>query len=212
MPVKVMLVDDHVIVRDGLNMVIGTQGDMRVVAGVGDGAAAVEAAESLRPDVVVMDISMPVLNGIEAARRMLATNPDLRIIILTMHESPEYVTQAFKAGVMGFVLKKSAGIEIIKAIREVVRGHKFFGRGVETLIEAYLSCDEDPYETLSQREKQILKLVAEGKTSKEIAELLFISPKSVETYRSRLMRKLGVDNVAGVVKYALRRGLTTADQ
>lgn len=207
-----MLVDDHVIVRDGLQMVISTQGDMQVVAGVGDGATAVEAAQSLRPDVVVMDISMPGLNGIEAARKMLTSHPALKIIILTMHESPEYVSQAFKAGVMGFVLKKSAGIEIIKAIREVVRGHKFFGRGVDALIEDDFLGGEDPYDTLSQREKQILKLVAEGKTSREIAEMIFISPKSVETYRSRFMRKLGVDNVAGVVKYALRRGLITADQ
>jgi len=191
-------------VRDGLQMIIATQRNMQVVAGIGNGAAAVEAAQSLRPDVVVMDISMPELNGIEAARKMLSSNPQLKIIILTMHESPEYVSQALKAGAMGFVLKKSAGIEIIKAIREVVRGHRFLGREIEALVEVE---DGDPYETLSQREKQILKLVAEGKTSKEIAEMIFISPKSVETYRSRFMRKLGIDNVAGVVKYALRRGL-----
>jgi len=204
MSIKVMLVDDHAIVRDGLQMIIATQRNMQVVAGIGNGAAAVEAAQSLRPDVVVMDISMPELNGIEAARKMLSSNPQLKIIILTMHESPEYVSQALKAGAMGFVLKKSAGIEIIKAIREVVRGHRFLGREIEALVEVE---DGDPYETLSQREKQILKLVAEGKTSKEIAEMIFISPKSVETYRSRFMRKLGIDNVAGVVKYALRRGL-----
>jgi len=212
MSIKVMLVDDHAIVRDGLQMIIGTQRNMQVVAGIDNGAAAVEAAESLRPDVVVMDISMPELNGIEAARKMLSCMPELKIIILTMHESPEYVSQAFKAGAMGFMLKKSAGIEIIKAIREVARGHQFFGRGVEALVEADFPGGEDPYETLSQREKQILKLVAEGKTSKEIAEMIFISPKSVETYRSRFMRKLGVDNVAGVVKYALRRGLITTDK
>jgi len=212
MSIKVMLVDDHAIVRDGLQMIIGTQKNMQVVAGIDNGVAAVEAAESLRPDVVVMDISMPELNGIEAARKMLSCMPELKIIILTMHESPEYVSQAFKAGAMGFMLKKSAGIEIIKAIREVARGHQFFGRGVEALVEADFPGGEDPYETLSQREKQILKLVAEGKTSKEIAEMIFISPKSVETYRSRFMRKLGVDNVAGVVKYALRRGLITTDK
>lgn len=212
MTVKVMLVDDHALVRDGLQMIIGTQDDMKVVAGIGDGEAAIEAAASLRPDVVVMDITMPQLNGIEASRRMLAIVPDLKIIILTMHEMPEYVSQAFKAGVMGFVMKKSVGIEIIKAIREVARGHRFIGRGVEALIENDFLAGDDPYETLSQREKQILKLVVEGKTSKEIAEMIFISPKSVETYRSRFMRKLGIDNVAGVVKYALMRGLVDADQ
>jgi DNA-binding NarL/FixJ family response regulator len=184
---------------------------MQVVAGVGDGRSAVEAVEALRPDVVVMDISMPEMNGIEAARAMLARQPGVKIIILTMYESPEYVSQAFKAGAWGFLLKKSAGIEIIKAIRDVVRGHRYFGRGVEDLWSDEMLDDEDPYETLSRREKQILKLVVDGKTSKEIAEMIFISPKSVETYRSRLMRKLNIDNVAGLVKFAVRRGLSNAN-
>ncbi|HZV82734.1 MAG TPA: response regulator transcription factor [Geobacteraceae bacterium] len=210
MPVRVMLVDDHVIVRDGLQMIINTQRDMKVVVGVSDGLSAVEAAEALRPDVVVMDISMPGMNGIEAARNLLALMPHVKIIILTMYESPEYVIQAFKSGVSGFLLKKSAGIEIIKAIREVATGHRYFGRGVEDLWSNDMLEDVDPYETLSRREKQILKLVVGGKTSKEIAEMIFISAKSVETYRSRLMRKLGIDNIAGLVKYALRRGLTNS--
>jgi len=211
MSVKVMLVDDHAIVRDGLQMIIGSQKDMRVVASLDSGLAALAAVESVHPDVVVMDISMPDLSGIEAARKMLALMPEMKIIILTMHESPEYVGQAFRAGAVGFMLKKSAGIEIIKAIREVIRGHRFFGRGIETAALGEKSAGEEPYETLSVREKQILKLVVEGKTSREIAEMIFISPKSVETYRSRFMRKLGVDNVAGLVKYALRRGLATTE-
>jgi len=211
MSVKVMLVDDHAIVRDGLQMIIGSQKDMRVVASLDSGLAALAAVESVHPDVVVMDISMPDLGGIEAARRMLALMPEMKIIILTMHESPEYVGQAFRAGAVGFMLKKSAGIEIIKAIREVIRGHRFFGRGIEPAALGENSAGEEPYETLSVREKQILKLVVEGKTSREIAEMIFISPKSVETYRSRFMRKLGVDNVAGLVKYALRRGLATTE-
>jgi DNA-binding NarL/FixJ family response regulator len=212
MSVKVLLVDDHVIVRDGLQMLINTQGDMQVVAGVSDGRSAVEAAEALRPDVVVMDISMPDMNGIEAARTMMARLAGIKIIILTMYESPEYVSQAFKAGAWGFLLKKSAGIEIIRAIRDVVRGQRYFGRGIEDLWSDEMLDDEDPYETLSRREKQILKLVVDGKTSKEIAEMIFISPKSVETYRSRLMKKLGIDNVAGLVKFALRRGLSTTTE
>jgi len=211
MSVKVMLVDDHAIVRDGLQMIIGSQKDMRVVASLDSGLAALAAVEGVHPDVVVMDISMPDLSGIEAARKMLALMPEMKIIILTMHESPEYVSQAFKAGAVGFMLKKSAGIEIIKAIREVVRGHRFFGRGIEPAAVDEIFCGVDPYETLSAREKQILKLVVEGKTSREIAEMIFISPKSVETYRSRFMRKLDVDNIAGLVKYALRRGLATTE-
>jgi len=211
MSVKVMLVDDHAIVRDGLQMIIGSQKDMRVVASFDGGQAALAAVEGVHPDVVVMDISMPDLSGIEAARKMLALMPEMKIIILTMHESPEYVGQAFRAGAVGFMLKKSAGIEIIKAIREVIRGHRFFGRGIEPAAVGENSGGVDPYETLSVREKQILTLVVEGKTSREIAEMIFISPKSVETYRSRFMRKLDVDNVAGLVKYALRRGLATTE-
>lgn len=209
MAVKVMLVDDHAIVRDGLQMLINTQGGMEVVAGISDGRSAVEAAEALWPDVVIMDIAMPEMNGIEAARKMLARMPELKIIILTMYESPEYVRQAFKAGASGFLLKKSAGIEIIKAIREVMRGHRYFGKGVEEAWASDEGAGQDPYETLSHREKQILQLVVDGKTSREIAEMIFISSKSVETYRSRLMKKLGIDNIAGLVKFALRRGLST---
>lgn len=205
MSVRVLLVDDHLIVRDGLQLLINTQKDMRVIAGASDGRSALEAAEALRPDVVVMDVSMPEMSGIEAARVMMESNPGLKIIILTMHESPECVSQAFKAGALGFVLKKSAGIEIIKAIREVVRGRRYLGRGVEEWWSPE-SMNKDPYETLSLREKQILPMVVEGKTSREISEILFLSPKSVETYRSRLMKKLNVDNVAGLVKYALSRG------
>lgn len=208
MSVKVMLVDDHAIVRDGLQMLINTQKDMRVVAGVGDGLSALEAVEALGPDVVVMDISMPGMNGIETLRALLGRQPELKVIILTMYESSEYVSQAFKAGALGFLLKKSAGIEIIKAIRGVAGGDRYYGRGVENLLSDDTLGDEDPYETLSNREKQILKLVADGKTSREIADILFISAKSVETYRSRFMRKLGIDNIAGVVKFALRRGIT----
>jgi len=206
MSVKVLLVDDHLIVRDGLQMLINTQKDIRVIAGASDGRSALEAAEALRPDVVVMDVSMPEMSGIEATREMLANNPGLKIIILTMHESPEYVSKAFSAGAMGFVLKKSAGIEIIKAVREVVRGRRYCGRGVEEIWSSD-SLEEDPYESLSLREKQILPLVVDGKTSREIAEMLFLSPKSVETYRSRLMKKLHVDNVAGLVKFAIIRGI-----
>lgn len=211
MSVKVILVDDHVIVRDGLQLLINTQKDMEVVAGISDGNSAVEAADALRPDVMVMDISMPGMNGIEATRRILEIVPEVKIIILTMYESPEYVGQAFKAGASGFLLKKSAGIEIIKAIREVVRGQRYFGKGVEEIWSTDLEAITDPYDTLSRREKQILQLVVEGKTSREIAEMIFISPKSVETYRSRLMKKLDIDNVAGLVKFALRRGLTAPE-
>lgn len=207
MSVKILLVDDHIIVRDGLQMIIGSQRDMKVVAGVGDGQSALEVAEALQPDVVVMDISMPGMNGIETMRKMLARMPGLLVIILTMYESPEYVGQAFKAGASGFLLKKSAGIEIIKAIREVIRGKRYFGRGVEEVCSDDMLDTGDPYETLSSREKQILMMVIDGKTSREIAEILFISPKSVETYRSRMMKKLKIDNVAGLVKYSLMRGL-----
>ncbi len=210
MAVKVMLVDDHTIVRDGLQMLINTQKDMKVIAGVGDGQSAIDACEELRPDIVIMDISMPGMNGIEAARAIMGRHPDVKVIMLTMYESSEYVSQAFKAGVWGFMLKKSAGIEIIKAIREVKRGHHYFGRGIEDLWTMDMLEEQDPYDSLSPREKQILKMVVDGKTSREVAEILFISPKSVETYRSRLMKKLSIDNVAGLVKYALRRGLVTS--
>lgn len=209
MPIKVMLVDDHAVVRDGLQLIMEAQGDIQVLACADDGPSAIDMAERLRPDIIVMDIAMPGMNGIEAAVTIIAQQPAIKIIILTMYESPEHIKQAVKSGVLGFLLKKSAGSEIVQAVRDVAKGYPYFGKGVEELANQCFNSGETGQSLLSRREQQILRLVVEGRASKEIADILFISPKSVETYRSRLMKKLGVDNIVGLVKMAIKMGIVS---
>lgn len=214
MAIRVMLVDDHAVVRDGIQMIIDSQDDMKVVAAVGDGDVAVAQAEVTRPDIVVMDIAMPGRNGIEAARAIIHKVPVIRIIMLSMHDNPEYVRQSMDIGSVGYVLKQSAGIEIIKAIRTVVKGHCYFGKGVQEPNREIASTGNsqlNPLGTLSKREREILRHIVEGKTSGETAEILFLSCKTIETYRSRLMKKLGINNIPTLVRFALRHGVIFED-
>lgn len=212
MPARILIVDDHSIVRDGLGMILGAQGDMNVVGEARDGRDAVAKCEALQPDVIVMDIAMPELNGIEATRLICEGLPSVRVIILSMHHTNEHVFRALRAGAWGYILKESAGLEVVKAVRAVMKGQRFLGRGVE--LPRNMDCPEcipssrSPLDRLSQREREVLQLVVEGKTSAGIADLLSLSPKSVDTYRSRLMVKLGVTNFPALVKFALLHGIT----
>lgn len=212
--IRVMIADDHAIVREGLRFILEANPDIQVVGEASDGLQAVKEAKKIKPQIVIMDIAMPELNGIEATRKLLKEQPSLGVIILSMHHSTEHIFQALQAGAKGFVIKEVAGNEVIHAVRAVYNGHRYLSRQVdEILIEDYLFQRQhiqpnSPMEKLSPREREILQLVVEGKTSAAIAETLFISPKTVETYRSRLMQKLGIKDMAGLVKFAVAQGLT----
>lgn len=209
---KILLVDDHAIIRDGIQMIVEPLKDMKVIGSVADGISAIAATESLRPDVVVMDIAMAGLNGIEATRAICERSPSTKVIILSMHSSREYVIQAMKAGAQGYLLKHSDAIEIIKAVRTVANGHHYLGKGVDLPVGSQSAHGGEGHAAnllshLSRREMQVLSLVMAGKTSKDIAEALFLSPKTVESYRSRLMKKLKVENSTALVRFALSQGI-----
>ena len=215
MPVRIMIADDHAVVREGLRMILEASGDMNVVGEALDGREAIEKAVALKPDVIIMDISMPEMNGIEATRTICERLPAVKIIILSMHHTNEHIFRAIQAGARAYLLKESAGASVAKAIHAVMKGQLYFGAGVEAPPKMTLSGKKSrsasPLESLSRREREVLQLVVEGQTSAEIAEVLSLSPKSVETYRSRLMLKLGVSNIPALVKYTLLHGITPAD-
>jgi len=210
---RVLLGDDHTVLRQGLRKILEDRRDWRVVAEAGNGRDAVREAIELNPDVAVLDIGMPLLNGIEATRQIIRRAPTVRILILSMHSDQAYVTQAVQAGARGYLLKESAGSELIAAIAAVVAGKSFFSPAVaQVVFDDYVrSLTErgitDRYDALSEREREVLQLVAEGKSSKEIADVLSISPATVETHRTHLLQKLGLKNTAEVVRYAARRGI-----
>jgi len=215
MPVRILIADDHAVVREGLRMILEATGDMKIVGEALDGRDAIEKAETLRPDVIIMDISMPEMNGIEATRIICERLPTVKIIILSMHHTNEHIFRAIQAGARAYLLKESAGSSVAKAIQAVLKGQHYFGAGVEAPPKMPQNGKKlqpaSPLESLSQREREVIQLVVEGKTSAEIAEVLSLSPKSVETYRSRLMLKLGVSNLPALVKFALLHGITPAD-
>jgi len=210
---RVLLGDDHTVLRQGLRKILEDRRDWRVVAEAGNGRDAVRDAIELNPDVAVLDIGMPLLNGIEATRQIIRRAPAVRILILSMHSDQAYVTQAVQAGARGYLLKESAGSELIAAIAAVVAGKSFFSPAVaQVVFDDYVRSltqrgITDRYDALSEREREVLQLVAEGKSSKEIADVLSISPATVETHRAHLLQKLGLRNTAEVVRYAARRGI-----
>jgi len=205
--IKVLIADDHDVIREGLKMILEAQPDIQVVGCAVDGREAVEQAEHLLPDLILMDVSMPELNGIEAAHIISGRRPAVRIIFISMHHTSEHIHRALQAGGQGYLLKESAGHEIVEAVRDVIRGRNFFGSGVELPQAGPAAGSKSPLDSLSGREREILQYVVEGKSSAEIANLLTLSPKSVDTYRSRLMIKLGVFNLPSLVRYALEHGI-----
>ncbi len=217
MTIEIFLADDHAVVRDGLRFLLDAEDDINVIGTAANGREAVRQVQKLTPHVVVMDIAMPELNGIEATAQIRESCPSTRVVILSMHHTNEHIFQALKAGVQGYILKESAGSEVVDAVRMVHSGRRYLSRRIEeVVIDDYLHqrqtvSTQSPLEKLSAREREILQLVAEGKSSAEIAEILFISPKTVETYRSRLMQKIGVRDIPSLVKFAVLHGLTTLE-
>jgi DNA-binding NarL/FixJ family response regulator len=214
MSINVVLVDDHAVVRDGLRALLESQADLSVAASFGDADTAVRYCIEAHPDVVVLDIALPGLGGIAAAKLIHDQCAAAKILMLSMHSGAEYVHQALRAGANGYVLKESAGAEVIEAVRTVHNGGRFLSRKLSPqALDAYTSerGPEAPLARLSARERQVLKLVVEGKTSGEIAALLGLSPKSIDTYRSRMMLKLGIEDVPSLVKFAIRHGITSVE-
>ncbi len=211
--IRVLLVDDHTILRQGLKMLLNAQPDMEVVGEASDGHQAIAEANRLLPDVILMDITMPEMNGIEATRQVRRQRPDMRVLVLTMHENEEYLFQVLRAGAAGYILKEAADTELITAIRAVQSGRFYLSPSAQSMMVGdYLQRvrtgeEKDSYSGLTEREREILKLVAEGLTNNQIAERLFISPKTVDTHRTHIMDKLNLHSRAELVKYAMRRGL-----
>jgi DNA-binding NarL/FixJ family response regulator len=218
MTIKVLIADDHAIIRDGLRALLEAASDILVVGDASDGLTAINLARELQPDVVIMDISMPGLNGIEAASRILAGLPKTRVIILSMSGTAEHVFRALQAGARGYLLKESAGREVVDAVLTVYSGKIYLSEPVQSvLIADYIelrgkNVDSGPLERLSAREREVLILVVEGKTSAEIGAMLYLSPKTVETYRSRMMHKLGVPDLPSLFKLASQEGLLSSEK
>jgi len=215
MSISVIIADDHAVVRDGLRLLIETQCDIKVIDEASNGREAVRQALRTNPHIVVMDLAMPELNGVEATRQIRENCPATKVIILSMHSSSEHVFQALKAGAHGYLLKESAGAEVINAIRSVHSGKRYLSEKIgDQMIDEYISHrgiveSTSPLLKLSSREREILQLVAEGKSSAYIAQTLFISPKTVETYRSRLMQKLCINDLPSLIKFAIQHGITS---
>jgi len=210
MTIRVLLADDHALMREGLRVLLEADPQVTVVSTVANGREAVRAARELSPDIAVMDISMPDLNGIEATREIRSRSPATQVVVLSMHSSREHVHQAFAAGALGYLLKESASAEVLTAIRHARAGRRYVSSAIG-LAPEYLYAEDpkrSPIASLSSRERQVLQLVVEGKSSAEIARIVHLSRKTVETYRSRLMKKLGVADVTALVKFAVEHGLT----
>lgn len=207
--IKILLADDHSVLTDGLRILIESQKDMQVVGISTDGRQVVNRVKADCPDLVLMDVSMPVLNGIEAARQVRELCPKIFILMLSMHADIEYVNRALQAGAQGYILKESAGAEVLQAIREVVAGRTFFSAKItEKMLVSLSKAQKGPLDSLSEREREVLQLTVEGQTSLEIAAQLSLSPKTVETYRSRIMTKLDLDSLPALVKFAIQHGVT----
>ena len=211
--IRIVLADDHTVMRAGIRLVLERQPDLHVVGEASDGREAVNAVERVHPDVVVMDIAMPNLNGIEATRQIIANGAAVSIVVLSMHSDEEYVLRALKAGARGYLLKESAEADLIAAVRAVIGGKSFFSPAVSRLlVEDYVRQlqdrdIEDSYELLTTRERETLQLVAEGKSNKDIANLLNLSVYTVETHRSNIMEKLNLHGVPELILYAVRKGV-----
>ena len=207
MPIRVVLADDHALVRQSLKLFLELEG-IQVAGETADGQELVRQASHLHPDVVVADISMPLMNGVDAARELRNSSPKTKTILLTRHDEDQYVIEALRAGVKGYVLKNQAAADLVHAVRHVCRGGVYLSPGIsQTVVEACLSKTEMPADPLTSRERQVLQLIGEGKSTKNIACLLGISTKTAESHRARLMQKLDIHETASLVRYAIRKGL-----
>ena len=217
MTITLFLADDHTVVREGLRAYLDAKSDIRVIGEAGNGRQAVEQICDLKPDVAVLDIGMPEVTGIEATEEICRRSPSVAVVILSMHSTNEYVFRALQAGASGFVIKESAGRELINAVRTVYTGHRYLSQKLsDQLIDDYVERRETtkertPLDELSEREQQILKQLVEGKTTAEIAETLSLSTTTINTYRSRLMKKLDIGDLPSLVKFAIRYGLTDVE-
>ncbi|NOZ03993.1 MAG: response regulator transcription factor [FCB group bacterium] len=215
-PISVLIADDHTIVRDGLRLLISTEPDLLVVAETNNGKDAVRLTRELLPDIALLDVAMPKLNGVEAARLIHLSNPEIRVIILSMHSDDEYVIEAIKAGISGYIVKQSAASELIKAVRVVHAGKAYFSPGIsKTLVNMVRSAsrpgkhESQSTGLLSPREKEILLFISNGYTSKEIAAELYLSVRTIEKHRQNIMNKLDIHDVAGLTRYALEKKILT---
>jgi len=210
--IRILVVDDHAIIRDGIRALLNLYDDLEIVGEAEDGKAGVEKTLELLPDVVIMDIGMPVMDGLEATRRIAKKNPEIKILVLTQHDNKEYILSAIRAGVSGYIPKKALGSDLVSAIRAVNRGDSFlFPSATTVLIGDYLKQADKPAEDLTEREREVLKLIAEGHTSRIIAEKLFINLKTVLGHRAKIMQKLDIHNRSELVKYAIRKGFISME-
>jgi len=206
-PTRILLADDHLVVREGLRSLLEASG-FKVVGEARDGREALKLARMLEPEVTVMDIGMPGLNGVDACRELLREVPEMRIIVLTVHGEDAYVIEALRSGARGYVLKTQAGSDLVRAIGEVTQGRIYLSPSVSSaVVQAFLAGSTSPADPLTPREREVLQLVAEGRSTKEVAGILGVSVKTAETHRTRLMTKLDIHHTAGLVHYAIRRGL-----
>jgi two-component system, NarL family, response regulator NreC len=207
MPTRVLLADDHALIRQGLKALLEKQG-CQVVSEASNGQETLRSVEKTQPDVAIVDISMPVLNGVDAARELKKSSPKTKVILLTEHDEDQYVTEALRAGVRGYVLKSQAADDLVYAIREVCRGSVYLSPNISRAVaDAYVSKTYTSADPLSGRERQVLQLVGEGKSTKDVAAQLGISVKTAESHRARLMKKLDIHETASLVRYAIRHGL-----
>lgn len=214
MIITVFLADDHRVLRDGLHILLESQDDIEVVGEAENGNKAIEGILSIKPNVVLMDITMPELNGIEAAQVIHETLPEIGIVILSIHSDSEHIFRALQAGAQGYLLKESAGSEVISAVRAVHLGRRYLSPSIrDTVLNTYMQDTQiqSPLELLSMREREVLQLTVEGHTSAAIAERMDLSPKTIETYRSRLMGKIGVRDLPELVRFAIKHGITPID-
>jgi two-component system response regulator NreC len=216
MAIRVLLADDHTIVRQGLKALLDAEPDIEVVGEAADGWETIQQAEELKPDVVLMDITMPRLNGLEATRRLKRLLPQVKTLVLTVHTNEEYVREILRAGAAGYILKEAAVDELVSAVHAVARGDSFLSPAVSRIVVQDLARGrqwngETVFDTLTPREREVLQLIGEGHTNQEIAEILAISVKTVETHRAQLRRKLNIHDRAGLIHYAIRKGLVHMD-
>ncbi len=211
--IKVLVVDDHAVLRDGIRALLDVPEDIEMVGEASEGKDALEKAQELAPDVVLMDLMMPGMDGLEATRRLKKKAPKVKVLILSQHDNREYILSAIKAGATGYVVKKALGLELVSAIRAVYSGFFYLHPSVtEPVVTEYLKqAEEEPYDSLTAREREILKLIADGNTSREIADMLFISLKTVIGHRARIMEKLELHSSTELIKYAIRKGLIAID-